>query len=39
MKNWLNTNENTYDGKVWAAPMYLIGIEIMYNKDMFTQAE
>jgi ABC-type glycerol-3-phosphate transport system substrate-binding protein len=38
MKNWLNTNENTYDGKVWGAPMYLIGIEIMYNKDMFTQA-
>jgi raffinose/stachyose/melibiose transport system substrate-binding protein len=38
MKNWLNTNENTYDGKVWGAPMYLIGIEIMYNKDMFAQA-
>lgn len=38
MKNWLNTNENTYNGKVWAAPMYLIGIEIMYNKDMFAQA-
>jgi ABC-type glycerol-3-phosphate transport system substrate-binding protein len=38
IKNWLNTNENTYDGKVWGAPMYLIGIEIMYNKDMFAQA-
>ena len=38
MKNWLNTNENTYNGKVWGAPMYLIGIEIMYNKDMFAQA-
>ena len=38
MKNWLNTNENTYNGKVWAAPQYLIGIEIMYNKDMFAQA-
>jgi ABC-type glycerol-3-phosphate transport system substrate-binding protein len=38
MKNWLNTNENTYNGKVWAAPMYLIGIEIMYNKDMFATA-
>ena len=38
MKNWLNTNENTYNGKVWAAPMYLIGIDVMYNKDMFSQA-
>jgi len=38
MKNWLNTNENTYNGKVWGASMYLIGIEIMYNKAMFTQA-
>ena len=38
MSNWLNTNENTYNGKVWGAPMYLIGIEIMYNKDMFATA-
>ena len=38
MKNWLNTNENTYNGKVWGASMYLIGIEIMYNKTMFAQA-
>jgi raffinose/stachyose/melibiose transport system substrate-binding protein len=38
MKNWLNTNENTYNGKVWAAPMYLIGIDVMYNKDMFSKA-
>jgi len=38
IKNWLNTNENTYNGKVWGASMYLIGIEIMYNKAMFAQA-
>src|SRR5512143_2707235 len=38
MANWLNTNENTYNGKVWGAPMYIIGIEVMYNKQMFTQA-
>jgi multiple sugar transport system substrate-binding protein len=38
IKNWLNTNENTYNGKVWGASMYLIGIEIMYNKTMFAQA-
>jgi ABC-type glycerol-3-phosphate transport system substrate-binding protein len=39
LSNWLNLNENTYNGKVWGASMYLIGIEIMYNKTMFTQAE
>ncbi len=38
MDNWLNLNENTYNGKVWGAPMYLIGIEVMYNKDMFAKA-
>jgi raffinose/stachyose/melibiose transport system substrate-binding protein len=38
MKNWLNTNENMYNDKVWAAPLYLIGIDVMYNKDLFTQA-
>jgi len=38
MKNWLNTNENTYNGKVWGAPMYLIGIDVMYNKTMFATA-
>jgi len=36
--NWLNTNENMYDGKLWAAPMYLIGIGVMYNKSMFDTA-
>jgi len=38
MKHWLNTNENTYAGKVWAMPMYLIGIGLGYNKDLFAQA-
>jgi multiple sugar transport system substrate-binding protein len=27
-----------YNGKLWAAPMYLIGIGVMYNKTMFTTA-
>jgi raffinose/stachyose/melibiose transport system substrate-binding protein len=36
--NWLNTNENMYNGKLWAAPMYLIGIGVMYNKPMFAKA-
>ncbi len=38
MDNWLNLNENTYNGKVWGAPMYLIGIGVMYNKDLFQKA-
>jgi multiple sugar transport system substrate-binding protein len=38
MDNWLNLNENTYNGKVWGAPMYLLGIGMMYNKDLFQQA-
>ena len=38
MKNWLNVDENKYNGKYWGAPMYLIGIGVMYNKDLFAQA-
>jgi len=38
MSHWLNTNENTYGGKVWAMPMYLLGIGLAYNKDLFAQA-
>ena len=36
--HWLNTNENTYNGKVWAMPQYLLGIGLAYNKDLFAQA-
>src|SRR5512146_1304174 len=38
MKNWLNVDENKYNGKYWGAPMYLLGIGMMYNKDLFTKA-
>jgi len=38
ISHWLNTNENTYNGKVWAMPQYLLGIGLAYNKDMFAQA-
>jgi raffinose/stachyose/melibiose transport system substrate-binding protein len=38
MKNWLNVDENKYNGKYWGAPQYLIGIGMMYNKDLFDQA-
>jgi ABC-type glycerol-3-phosphate transport system substrate-binding protein len=38
MSNWLNMNENQYNGKSWGVPMYLIGIGVMYNKDLFAKA-
>ena len=38
MSHWLNTNENTYDGKVWAMPQYLLGIGLAYNKELFAKA-
>lgn len=38
MANWLNTAENTYDGKVWAMPLYLLGAPFVWNKDLFAQA-
>ena len=37
-KNWLNTGENTYAGKIWAMPLYLIGIPWMYNKALMKEA-
>ena len=36
--NWLNTSENTYDGKIWAMPLYLIGIPWVYNKALMKEA-
>jgi raffinose/stachyose/melibiose transport system substrate-binding protein len=38
IKHWANTNENMYNGKLWAAPLYLLGIPLAYNKDLFKQA-
>jgi raffinose/stachyose/melibiose transport system substrate-binding protein len=38
LKHWLNTSENTYAGKVWAMPVYLIGIPWAYNKTLFAKA-
>jgi raffinose/stachyose/melibiose transport system substrate-binding protein len=36
--NWLNTSENTYAGKIWAMPLYLIGVPWVYNKALMQQA-
>jgi ABC-type glycerol-3-phosphate transport system substrate-binding protein len=38
MTHWINTSENLYNGKVWAAPLYLMGIPLAYNKELFKQA-
>jgi ABC-type glycerol-3-phosphate transport system substrate-binding protein len=38
MGHWLNTAENNYGGKTWAMPMYLLGIGLAYNKELFAKA-
>lgn len=38
LKHWLNVNENEYQGKQWAGSLYLIGVPLVYNKDLFRQA-
>jgi len=35
---WLNTNENTTGGKVVAMPLYLIGVPLVWNKQLFREA-
>jgi raffinose/stachyose/melibiose transport system substrate-binding protein len=37
-KHWLNTNENTYKGQIYAMPLYLIGVPLVWNKKLFTKA-
>ena len=37
--HWLNTSENTYDGKVWAMPLYLIGIPWAPPKTRWTSIQ
>jgi len=36
--HWLNTSENTYQGKIYAMPLYLIGIPLVWNKKLFKEA-
>lgn len=35
---WLNTNENMADGKLVAMPLYLIGVPMVWNKQLFREA-
>jgi|SRR5579883_517005 len=37
-KHWASTIENTYGGKLWGMPLYLIGIPVVYNKTLFRKA-
>jgi raffinose/stachyose/melibiose transport system substrate-binding protein len=36
--NWLGTQENTDKGKLYAMPMYVIGVPLAYNKELFRKA-
>lgn len=38
IKHWLNTSENTDAGKLWAMPLYLIGIPWVVNKSLLASA-
>jgi len=38
LANWISTQENVYAGKVWAMPIYLLGIPFVWNKQLFTRA-
>jgi ABC-type glycerol-3-phosphate transport system substrate-binding protein len=38
MKTWLNTSENTFQNKVWAMPIYLLGTPFVWNKTLFKKA-
>ena len=35
---WLETSENTEGGKIVAMPIYLIGVPLVWNKQLFKQA-
>ncbi len=36
---WIGTQENTDKGKLWAMPLYVIGIPLAYNKALFAKAK
>jgi len=38
MSHWLNTNENTIGSNVYAMPLYLIGVPLVWNKKLFAKA-
>jgi ABC-type glycerol-3-phosphate transport system substrate-binding protein len=36
--NWIGTQENLSDGKLWGMPIYLLGVPFVWNKQMFKAA-
>ena len=36
--NWIGTQENMSDGKLWGMPIYLLGVPFVWNKPMFKAA-
>jgi raffinose/stachyose/melibiose transport system substrate-binding protein len=36
--HWIDTQENMWDGKLWAMPIYLLGSPMVWNKQMFREA-
>jgi ABC-type glycerol-3-phosphate transport system substrate-binding protein len=36
--NWIDTQENMSGGKLWAMPIYLLGVPFVWNKELFQQA-
>jgi multiple sugar transport system substrate-binding protein len=36
--NWIGTQENMSDGKLWGMPIYLLGVPFVWNKQMFKAA-
>jgi raffinose/stachyose/melibiose transport system substrate-binding protein len=36
--NWIGTQENVYQGKIWGMPIYLLGVPFVWNKQMFKAA-
>ncbi len=36
--HWLDTAENTYLGKIYAMPLYVIGVPLVWNKKLFVKA-
>jgi len=38
MASWIGTQENTDKGDVWGMPMYLMGVPLAYNKELFSNA-
>ena len=38
LEQWLNVGENEFQGKIWAAPIYIVGVPVVYNKELFREA-